>query len=156
MIQIEIPGRETLEIDYLVLDYNGTIAVNGQLLDGVSQRFDELAKQVKLFVLTADTYGTVREALKDLPVEVETFPQGQASRAKLQVVEGLGASRCACVGNGYNDRLMFQVAALAVAVLEGEGLSIEALTAADVMTRSINEALDLILSPDRLRASLRH
>lgn len=156
MIQIEIPGRETLEIDYLILDYNGTIAVNGQLLDGVSQRFDELAKDVKLVVLTADTYGTVREALKDLPVQVETFPQGQAALAKLQVVQELGASRCVCLGNGYNDRMMFQEAALAVAILEGECLSVEALTTADVLARSINEALDLILYPDRLKATLRH
>ena len=29
MIKIEIPGRETIEIEHVVLDYNGTIALDG-------------------------------------------------------------------------------------------------------------------------------
>lgn len=34
MIVIEIPGREPLKINHVVLDYNGTAAVDGMLLKG--------------------------------------------------------------------------------------------------------------------------
>jgi hypothetical protein len=38
MIEIEIPGRGTYRLRYLVLDVNGTIAVAGQLVEGVAGR----------------------------------------------------------------------------------------------------------------------
>ena len=33
MIRIDVPGREIIEIEHVVLDYNGTIALDGQLID---------------------------------------------------------------------------------------------------------------------------
>ena len=38
MIKIEIPGRETIEIEHVVLDYNGTIALDGRLIAGAAER----------------------------------------------------------------------------------------------------------------------
>ena len=35
---IEIPGYQTLDLEYLVLDYNGTIAIDGKMPDTVKQR----------------------------------------------------------------------------------------------------------------------
>ena len=38
MLEIEIPGRGTYCLRHLVLDVNGTIAVEGQLVGGVAGR----------------------------------------------------------------------------------------------------------------------
>ena len=35
---IEIPGYKTLDLDYLVLDYNGTIAVDGLIPPAIKER----------------------------------------------------------------------------------------------------------------------
>ena len=36
MIRIDVPGREIIEIEHVVLDYNGTIALDGQLIEGAA------------------------------------------------------------------------------------------------------------------------
>ena len=154
MIQIEIPGRETLQIRHVVLDYNGTIAVDGVLLESVKERVAKLKEQVPVYVLTADTYGTVRAQCESLGVEVMTFPRSGAAACKEEIVRGLGGG-VACFGNGYNDIQMFDLADLAVAVLEGEGMCAALLSHADVLVHSIADGLDLLLKTDRLRADLR-
>ena len=54
MISIDIPGREhPLEIEALVLDYNGTIAKDGALIEGIPERLIKLAEAVEVYVLTA-------------------------------------------------------------------------------------------------------
>ena len=35
MIAIDIPGYKKIELAHLVLDYNGTLAIDGKLIDGV-------------------------------------------------------------------------------------------------------------------------
>ena len=64
-------------------------------------------------------------------------------------------SRPVCIGNGRNDRLMLKSAALGLAVVLAEGIAGETIPAADVISRSINDALDLLLNPLRLTATLR-
>lgn len=155
MIQIEIPGREkTLEITSVVLDYNGTIAVDGQLVAAAVERIRRLCAQAEVYVLTADTYGTVAQQCKDLPVTVKTFPREGAASCKEAIVKGLGSGVCA-IGNGFNDIQMFDAADLAVAVLDKEGMCAALLPHADVLVRASEDALDLLLQPDRLRATLR-
>ena len=154
MIQIEIPGRETMEIRHVVLDYNGTIAVDGVLLEDVRERMARLKELAPVYVLTADTYGTVRAQCEDLGIEVMTFPRSGAAVCKEEIVRKLGGG-VACFGNGYNDIQMFDAAELAVAVLGGEGMCAALLPHADVLVRSIADGLDLLLKPDRLRADLR-
>ena len=55
---IEIPGYKTLDLDYLVLDYNGTIAVDGLIPPAIKERLLLLGDSFKIYVLTADTHGT--------------------------------------------------------------------------------------------------
>lgn len=154
MIEVQIPGRETLHIQHVALDYNGTIAFDGALLPGIGERIQALSKLVPVYVLTADTYGTVRAQCDGLGAEVKTFPRAQAALCKQEIVQGLGA-HVACVGNGFNDIEMFDLAELAIAVMDGEGVSARLLPHADVLTRSGVEALDLLLRTDRLKATLR-
>ncbi len=154
MIQMEIPGRGKLAIAHVVLDYNGTIAVDGLIPDTLKPRLQALLKEVTVTVLTADTYGTVRAQCEPLGLRVETFPREGAAECKAEIVGKLSGGR-ACFGNGFNDMAMFDLAELSVAVMEGEGFCAALLPHADVVVRSAEEALDLLLKPDRLRATLR-
>lgn len=154
MITIDIPGRDMITIEHLVLDYNGTVAEDGQLIDGVEERMRALKDRVSIHVLTADTYGTVRAQCDPIGVHVETFPRAGAAECKLEIVQRLG-SHVMCVGNGFNDVLMFDAADLSVAVLEKEGTYAGLIAHADIVTRSIVDAFDLLIRTDRMRATLR-
>ncbi len=154
MIKIEIPGRETLSIHHVVLDYNGTIAVDGAVIEELKPRLQALLKEVTVTVLTADTYGTVRAQCEPLGLRVETFPREGAAECKAEIVKNLAGGK-ACFGNGFNDCAMFDLADLSVAIMEGEGLCTALLSHAHVVVRSAADALDLLLKPDRLRATLR-
>lgn len=154
-MRIEIPDYKTLELKYLVLDYNGTIALDGEISDGVKSRLHKLSKELEIYVLTADTHGTAREMCEGLPLEVHTFPTNGALEEKLEIVEKLGAEQCVAIGNGRNDKLMCRASALAIAVLEQEGMCGKLIGEADVCTRNIENALDLLIYPKRLIATLR-
>lgn len=155
MLAITIPGAETLHLEHLVLDFNGTLACDGRLLDGVSEALVRLASQLEIHVVTGDTFGRAREALQGLPCRLVVLQATGQSQAKLDHVQRLGADRVACIGNGRNDRLMMRAAALGIAVLQTEGAASQSLMAADVVTRDVHDALGLLLQPLRLAATLR-
>ena len=155
MLEIDIPGREILRLDYLVADFNGTLALDGVLLPGAGEALCRLAEALSVHVVTADTFGNARGALAGIPCELTVLPEGGQDAAKLRHVERLGTARCACVGNGRNDRLMLAAAALGIAVMQGEGAAVETLLAATVVAPDIGAALGLLLHPQRLAATLR-
>jgi len=152
-IAVTIPGRRgLLRIERVVFDFNGTLAVDGRLIRGVRARLKRLAAVVDVVVLTADTFGTARRALAALPVEVAIVRGGAQKR---RYVESMGAGAVAAVGNGANDVAMLRVAALGIAVCGPEGMAAELLRAAAIVVGDINGALDLLLRPQRLVATLR-
>ena len=57
MIELSVPGRGTLQLERLVSDVNGTLAVDGVLMDGLTQRVASAHDRVAVHLLTADTYG---------------------------------------------------------------------------------------------------
>lgn len=154
MIRIEIPGRDAIEIEHIVLDYNGTIALDGQLVPGAAERIKALSSMASVYVLTADTYGTVRAQCAGIGAEVKTFPRAGAADCKEEIVRAL-VGKTACIGNGFNDIKMFSIADLSIAVMDGEGVCAALVSHADVLVRCCCEGLDLLLKPDRLRATLR-
>lgn len=118
---IEIPGYKTLDLDYLVLDYNGTIAVDGLIPPAIKERLLLLGDSFKIYVLTADTHGTAAAMCDGLSLEIMTFPSGSAMDEKLRILSSLGAEHCIAIGNGRNDVPMCQAAALSIAVMGTEG-----------------------------------
>lgn len=154
-MELAIPGFGTLRLEHLVLDYNGTLALDGRLLPGVKPRLRRLARSLRIHVVTADTFGKARAGLAGLDCRLKILKSGGEDRAKAAYVRGLGPDRVACIGNGRNDRLMLRVAALGIAVLQAEGASAGAVAAADLLVPSVLDALDLFLQPRRLTASLR-
>jgi P-type E1-E2 ATPase len=155
VIRLDIPGREILELEHLVLDLNGTITLDGEVLAGVSQRLAALSENLAVLMVTADTRGQATAIAERLGVELALVTPGDEAEQKRALVERLGAERVVAIGNGANDAAMLQTAALGVAVLGPEGLAAEALRAADVVTASILDALHLLLHPRRLVATLR-
>lgn len=155
MLEIDIPGRGTFGIRHVVCDYNGTIAVDGHLIEGVASRIREITEFAQVSVLTADTFGMVRTECDDLPVDVRVFARDDAGACKATVVRELGAEGCMCIGNGFNDIAMFGEAALSIAIMGKEGACGKLLTCSDVVVTSPIDAFDLLIHADRLRATLR-
>ena len=154
MIRLDIPGREILELEHLVLDLNGTIALDGEVLAGVPERLAALSESLTVFMVTADTRGQAAAIAGQLKVRLVLVSPGDEADQKRALVKRLGAERVVAIGNGANDAGMLQAAALGMAILGPEGLAGEAWRAADVVV-SIHDALDLLLHPRRLVATLR-
>lgn len=154
-MKIDIPGYKILDLTYLVLDYNGTIAVDGDIPEDMRVCFKKLAERFKIYVVTADTHGNARAKCADLPVQICTFPSADAAHAKKEIVEKLGCDRCVCVGNGRNDVLMCRIAGLSIAVMDTEGMYARLTAEADVCVRSMQEGLGLLMNEKRLIATLR-
>ncbi len=155
MIAVSIADFGDLQLEHTVLDYNGTIAAGGELTDGVADIVRGLAEHLTIHVLTADTFGSCHRAVAGLPVTVSVLQTTPEDQAKLEYVEDLGPGQCVCMGNGRNDRLMLQSAALGIAVIGREGAALEALQACDIVVNDIKDALQLLVNPVRIRATLR-
>ena len=155
MITIDIPGFRKLELSHLVLDYNGTLACDGKLIDGVNDRLAALSENLTIHVLTADTFGQAKSGLQNVSCQLSILAVDDQAKAKLTYVQKLGLDSAVCIGNGRNDRLMLRDAQLGIAVILGEGAATETLNAADLVCTDICTALDLLLNPVRLIATLR-
>ncbi len=155
MIEIDIPGFARLRLERLILDYNGTIAVDGQPAYGVKERLIALARHVEIHVLTADTFGGVEKKLSDIPCKIHVLPVEAQDKGKMEYVDRLGADSAVCIGNGRNDVMMLKKAALGIAVVQDEGAAVSAVLSADVVVTGILPALDLLTNHMRLTATLR-
>jgi soluble P-type ATPase len=154
MLTVDIPGRGRLEIAHLVLDLNGTLAVDGVVAETVVERLQALSRIVQVHVVTADTFGTAAR-LHGLGVHVQVLEPGDQIEAKAAFVRALGAAHTLAIGNGSNDESMVREAAAGIAVVGREGASGRTVLAADVVIGRIEDAFDLLLFPKRLIATLR-
>ncbi|WP_341503818.1 hypothetical protein [Gallaecimonas sp. GXIMD4217] len=152
---ISIPGRESIEINNVILDFNGTIAIDGKLIAGVADKINALSKSLRFYVVTADTYGTAERELAGVDCQVVNLSTSQRYGTKSDVLSALGKNETLCVGNGFNDREILKDCALGVALLQAEGLCVDALLAADLVCQSIIDVLSCLEQPNRIRASLR-
>ena len=162
MIEINIPGREPLQIRWIVSDYTGTHAFAGALRAGVKDRLNQLAAKVLVHVITSDTFGTARRELADLPLMLHLLDAGAShDQQKLQYLADseIDPGQVAAFGNGNNDRLMLkavkEAGGLAVAVDNGEGCAVDAILNANLLIHGSENALDLLLQTDRCKATLR-
>ena len=155
MIALDIPGYGRIEIAHCVSDFSGTLSEDGHLMPGVKEKLNELAGRVRLHILTSDTFGSARKELEGVTCAVHILEGGDHTGQKERYVAGLGAERVAALGNGNNDVLMLKAAGLGIAVCLREGCSVEAMNASRIFVRSPLDAIDLLLNPKRLIATLR-
>ena len=154
MLKINIPGREELVLSHLILDYNGTIAQDGEIIESIRPRLATLSKDLTICVITADTHGTAAQKCEGLPLEVLTFPTTEVGAIKArEAMKRTGG--VITIGNGFNDIPMSDAADLSICVIGREGCCGALLAHADVVVTSIDDALDLLLKPGRVRATLR-
>jgi len=155
VIEITIPGRGNYTINNLVLDLNGTIAVDGNIIGGVKEKLAMLSQKLDIFLVTADTNKNAERLVKDLPVTLYKIKETEENNQKLRVVLKKGKNNTVSIGNGCNDVSMLKESAIGICIVGGEGASAEAMMASDLVVSTINDALDLLLKPHRLRATLR-
>jgi soluble P-type ATPase len=156
MVKINIPGKEeTLEIRHLVLDFNGTLALDGRIKPGIAGLLGELAKSLQVHIVTAGTFGGVEREIAGIPCTLKVLSGPDQTGQKARYVEDLGAPHTACIGNGRNDRGMLERSRLGILVIQEEGAAAASFLAADVVCVDILCALRLLLQPLRLTATLR-
>ena len=155
MIELNIPGRGTLQLHHLVCDVNGTLAEDGSLIMGITRSLARLRDRLTLHLVTANTYGRQDEIDRTLNIQSIRLTPGEESAQKAAYVRFLGAKQVITIGHGENDASMLAEAALGICVMSREGVAISALKAADILVPDIHAALELIEKPLRIVATLR-
>lgn len=155
IFEIEIPGFGRVKLEHLVSDFTGTLSVDGRLLPGVRGQLNEIAKFLKVHILTADTFGKAREELEGIDCKIEILKGKNHDLQKEEYVKNLGAEKVVAFGNGNNDRKMLKEARIGIAISQGEGCAVEAIIAANIHVTNANVGLDLLLHPKRMKATLR-
>ncbi len=155
MIELDIPGWGRRQIEHVVMDFNGCLGFEGQLIEGVDERLPMLSMRTRLHICTADTFGTARDQTRAFECALKILAPGNQDQQKVELVRKVGSMNTVAIGNGRNDVLMLKEAALGIAVLGPEGMASDLLETSDVLVANINDALDLLLHPKRLTATLR-
>ena len=155
MIELNIPGRGEIQLEHLVLDVNGTLAVDGQLMEGMSRLLKGLSDRLTIHLLTADTHGRQQVIDQQLGLKAVRLQPGDEAGQKAAYVCQLGAAQVVAVGQGANDAGMLAAAALGICLFSLEGTAIETLLQADLVVQSIYAALELLENPLRIVATLR-
>ena len=155
MLKISIPGYRDFVFENVVFDYNGTLAVGGRLSAAVKEMMPAVKEKLNVYILTSDTFGTVADECAGLGVQIKVIDGAHACAAKSRFVRELGAKKTICIGNGSNDAKMFKACALSILIIGGEGCSSKAMAQADIVVSSIGDALNLLIDPVRIVATLR-
>lgn len=157
MIPLSIPGfNNDIELDNLVLDFNGTLAIDGKLMPGVKKLLISLSKKISVHVVTGDTFGTARQELKGIPCKIKLLTSKNQNTEKHKYLISLNPASVISIGNGRNDFLLLKTSAIGIIVIQKEGASVRTMGVADIVCNSILDALDLLNHPLRLKATLRN
>ncbi len=154
MLTIQRPGKESLDIDFILIDFEGTLATNYRVHPKAKDKINLLSKRTKIYIMTTGNKEDVEQVLKRVKAEVIYFNPGEVSKGKLELLERLGKDRIVAIGNGVDDGPILEAAGLGIAVIAREGATRDALEKADVVVTNILDALDLLLKPLRQRTTL--
>ncbi len=158
-IEVDLPCGLFYDLCNIILDLNGTLAVDGKFIDGVVDRLIKISKILNVYILTADTNQTLDDLREQLPQDCKiTFHRLESGRGdiqKLAFLDKLGREKTVAIGNGCNDAMMLREAALSICVIGMEGASVEALMASKTVFLNICDALDIFLKKNRMIATLR-
>ncbi len=149
-MEATIPNFGRISFKNVLFDLNGTLGREGHIDKETKHLLEGLADKYTVVVLSADTFGTLEEELKGLPVRIERVSSGAQ---KAEIAEGY--KPYAAVGNGNNDVAMLEGAELAFCVIGPEGATVDALLASDVVVRDVKDAITMLLDDKKLIATLR-
>ena len=157
MLNISIPGynKEELHLQHLMLDFNGTLAVDGKLIEGVKEKLNEVSEKLQIHIITGNSFGTAEKEVEGIFCTLKLLPKENQRLEKGKYIADLGYDSVISIGNGSNDKEMLQKSAVGIVLIQKEGASVEALMVSNIVCTSIHEALDLIINPIRMSATLR-
>jgi P-type E1-E2 ATPase len=155
MIEMNIPGQGILQLEYLVCDINGTLAVDGVLIPGVATNIKKIQDRLKVHLITANTHAKQKYINEELGIEAQIIQMGNENQQKREFIQQLGSGSVIAVGQGANDSGMLNEAAIGICVFSDEGTAVEALMSSDILVRDGLTALELIQNPMRMVATLR-
>ena len=155
MIQVVIPSRGAMNLEVLVLDYNGTLALDGQMFESVRESLNRLSPFLEIHILTSDTFNTVEQQCEGLAVQIKLLKNLDHTQEKADYLSQFGSREIVAIGNGANDQLMLEKANLGIAVIGFEGACMQTLQSADLVVNKIEDGLGLLLKTQRLKATLR-
>lgn len=155
MIELNVPGSRLIRLEYLVSDVNGTIAVDGQLLEDIPRLINIIRDRLEIHLLSADTHGHFKQIERKLNLKAVRIQPGGEQNQKAAYVDELGAENVIAFGQGANDAAMLKKAAIGVCILSKEGAALESLNSADLVVSDAVDAFELLQFPLRLVASLR-
>lgn len=155
MFEVDIPGRRHYKLKNLVLDINGTLALDGNLDEATTSKIRDLKNLFDIYIVTAGTHGKLDQISESLGIDIHEIEASGEAEQKQEFVENLSSEKTISIGNGSNDALMLKKSAIGIAVIGGEGASTEAVFSSDVVVNNIADAFDLLLKPKRLIATLR-
>lgn len=153
-ISIRRPGQFDLEIDHLMIDYEGTLAIDGRVHPKAKEKINLLSKRLAIHILTTGERVKVEERLRRVKAQLIFLTPGAAEEAKLDLLRRLGPERTVAIGNGADDVRVFEEAGFSICVVGREGASGEALRKADLVVTDILHGLDFLLKPLRQQATL--
>ncbi len=156
MLKIEIPEFKVINAEHLVLDFNGTLAIDGHYIADVIGQLVQISANLNVHVLTADTFGSVHKEFSGLPITIKVLETANQDKQKFDYVKNLGSEKVIAIGNGRNDVLMLKESALSIGVIQAEGAYHQVLNCSHVVCNNINDALSLLINPKRLLATLRN
>jgi len=154
MISIERSGQGNLEIEFILVDFEGTLASDRRVHPKAKDRINLLSKRTKIYILTKEEKTLGEKALKKVKAEIIYLMEGEASQQKLDLLRQLGASRTVVIGNGADDVPMIEEAGFGICVMGREGTYSETMKKADMVFMNILDALDFLLNPLRQKATL--
>ncbi len=154
MIAIQRPGQDPLEIDVILIDFEGTLASDRRIHPKAKDKINLLSKRVRTYILAKGEKDRVLEVLKRVKAEIVFLKEEEAAQEKLNLLLQLGAGRTAAIGNGADDALMVDEAGLGICVIGREGTAGETIQKADLVFPDIVDALDFFLKPLRQKATL--
>jgi soluble P-type ATPase len=154
MITLQRPGQEPLEIDFILLDFEGTLASGRRVHPKAKDKINLLSKRTKIYILTKGEKQGVEEVLKKVKAEIIYLMEGECSQKKLDLLRQLGALRTVAIGNGVDDAPMIEEAGFGICIMGKEGTFSDVMEKADVVFTDILDALDFLLKPLRQKATL--
>lgn len=154
MITIHRPGQGDLEIEFILIDFEGTLASDRRVHPKAKDKINLLSKRTKIYILTKEEKERVEETLKKVKAEIIYLNEGESLQKKLDLLRRVGAARTVAVGNGVDDAPVLEESGLGLCILGKEGSSSEAMKKSDLVFMNILDALDFLLKPLRQNATL--
>ncbi len=154
MIRIERPGLSPVEIEFVLIDLEGTLAIDRRVHPKAKDKINLLSKRARIYILTKEKKELIEENLRKVKAEIVYFAESGSSQRKLDLLHQLGPARCVAIGNGADDAAMIKEAAIGISIIGKEGSAGEAVRNSDLVFTDILDALEFLLKPLRQKTTL--